>query len=76
MSVWDYIWLTWIFVFVVIEAFALYSKDAGDTFSERIWEWFAIGKDYPTTGLVRLRRFTLLAFIAWLAIHLLTGGMF
>lgn len=76
MTLWDYLWIAWLLTFAVIEGCALYLKGSGDTLSERIWKWFAIGKDYPTTGLVRVRRFTLLAFIAWLAVHLLTGGIF
>lgn len=76
MNAWDYVWLAWLLSFVLIEGYALCSKGQRATFSEKVWKWFAIGKDYPTTGLVRLRRFTLLAFVAWLAIHLLTGGVF
>lgn len=79
MDIWAWLWLAWIAVFAVIEAVALRRRAPGDTLSEHIWLWFGIGEPgkRPTvTGWVRLRRFALLAGIAWLALHFLTGGLF
>jgi hypothetical protein len=54
---------------------------SGDTLSEHAWAWLG----YATTGQgplrrpsgwTRLRRFLLLAGLAWLVVHLLTGGVF
>ena len=79
MDIWAWLWLAWIAVFAVIEAIALGRKAPGDTLSEHIWRWFGIGTpgDRPkVTGWVQLRRFALLAGLAWLVLHLLTGGLF
>lgn len=72
------LWVVWLGYFVVVEAVALINKTEGDTLSEHVWKWFGIGLNGkprpPVTGWVRLRRFSLLAFMAWLSIHFLTGG--
>jgi hypothetical protein len=71
-------WLLWIAAFAVIEGIALRNRRPGDTLSEHVWEWFAIGRPGkprpPLTGSVQIRRFALLAFMAWLSVHFLTGG--
>jgi hypothetical protein len=62
-------WLIWLFQFVAIEGFALFRKTPGATLSEHVREWASIenkGRGW------QLRRFGLLAFLAWLAAHLLT----
>ena len=66
-------WLSWLAVFLVVEGIALCNKAEGDTLSEHVWAWFSI-KDKGNKW--RLRRFILLAFLAWLAVHFLTGGQF
>lgn len=80
MSVWTYLWLGWLAAFCVIEGKALFNKTEGDTLSEHVWKWFSTQrtatKQGQPTGWVRLRRFVLLAFMAWLSVHFLTGGMF
>jgi hypothetical protein len=68
-------WLAWLAAFGVIEGSALVSKREGDTLSEHVWRWFAV-KDKSRRGTVRARRFALLAFMAWLTAHFLTGGRF
>jgi hypothetical protein len=75
-------WVAWIAAFGVIEGIALYRKQPGDTLSEHVWKWFGTrrdveyhGKGEQPSGLLRLRRFALLAFLAWLSIHFLTGGL-
>lgn len=80
MSVYTVAWLAWLAYFAIVEGRALFNSRTGDTLSEHVWQWFAIdrldGERRPITGWVRLRRFALLAFVAWLAAHFLTGGLF
>ncbi len=79
MTVWTWLWLAWGVLFLVIEGVALANREHGDTLSEHVWRLFGIGRpgNRPAvTGSVRLRRFLLLAFMAWLALHFLTGGLF
>lgn len=72
-------WVAWIAAFVVIEGIALYRKKEGDTLSEHVWKWFGTARDgrpqSQPSGWVRLRRFALLAFMVWLSVHFLTGGL-
>lgn len=63
-------------MFCVVEGVALYRKAPGDTLSEHVWRVFRTDKMSKPTGSTRLRRFILLAFMAWLSVHFLTGGMF
>ncbi|MER7445023.1 hypothetical protein ABTW73_30135 [Micromonospora avicenniae] len=70
------LWLLWLAAFLAVEGVALFNKTPGDTLSEHVWKWFAVGGSQPRTGWVRLRRFALLAFLAWLVLHFLTGGIF
>jgi hypothetical protein len=64
-------WLVWLVAFAVIEGLAIAREEPGGTLSEKVWGWFSIrGK---TKG-YRTRRFILLAFLAWLTLHFLTGG--
>jgi hypothetical protein len=78
MSGYTIAWLVWLGAFGVIEGRALFNKQPGDTLSEHVWRWFATqqGSTGTPSGWVRMRRFTLLAFLAWLSAHFLTGGRF
>jgi hypothetical protein len=76
MTVWSWLWVCWLGAFAVIEGVALVRKDKGDTLSEHVWKWFHTQQGQKTDGTTRLRRFGLLAFMAWLAVHFLTGGLF
>lgn len=79
-------WIVWLASFALLEGFALLKHGKGFTLSEHVWRWFAIpdpnARDnnmvnkQPMTWVVRARRFTLLAFLAWLSLHFLTGGKF
>ena len=75
-------WLAWLAWFLVEEGVALVKGGTGDTLSGHVWAWFGInrgdgGPPSPNpTGWLRLRRFGLLAFLAWLCLHFLTGGAF
>lgn len=83
MSLWTWAWLGWGAIFCIIEGMALFNSKPGDTLSEHAWAWLgynapkgqALKLRHPS-GWTRLRRFALLAFLAWLAVHLLTGGVF
>ncbi|MGC5319297.1 hypothetical protein ACPXB5_11220 [Micromonospora arida] len=72
-------WVVWFLYFAVVEGMALFNARAGDTLSEHIWAWFGTARgewSRPVSGWTRLRRFVLLAFMAWLSVHFLTGGLF
>ncbi|MGW7434710.1 hypothetical protein [Streptomyces sp. NPDC054849] len=79
MDIWSWLWVGWLGAFCVIEGVALARDDRGDTLSEHVWKWFGIGRageQRPAaTGSVRVRRLVLLAFMAWLSAHFLTGGL-
>ncbi|MEU6572302.1 hypothetical protein [Streptomyces sp. NPDC046805] len=73
---WSWAWIAWLAAFLAIEGKALFNKTKGDTLSEHVWRWFGTDKLTQPSGWVRLRRFVLLAFMAWLSVHFLTGGIF
>lgn len=78
MSGWAWLWIAWIVSFCAIEGAALARKAEGDTLSEHVWKWFAIGRpgDRPAlTAWALTRRIGLLAFLAWLAVHFVSGGV-
>ncbi|MEU9126595.1 hypothetical protein AB0D08_00505 [Kitasatospora sp. NPDC048540] len=80
MTVWSWLWVAWLAAFAAIEGKALFNKTEGDTLSEHVWKWFGTARDDrpqgQPNGWLRLRRFTLLAFLAWLSVHFLTGGTY
>lgn len=74
-------WLVWIAWFLIEEGVALTKGGKGATLSAHVWWWFGTSRDslhvHPApTPALRARRFTLLALLAWLAVHFLTGGLF
>jgi hypothetical protein len=73
-----WLWLVWGVYFLVVEGIALFNSYGGDTLSEHVWAWLGYreGRVGRPTGNQQLRRFLTLAFLAWLVVHLLTGGMF
>lgn len=73
MSGFTVMWIAWIALFLLIEGVALVNKKPDDTLSEHVWRWFSIANKGPWW---RLRRFALAAFLAWLVLHFLSGGMF
>ena len=80
MNNFTWLWIGWIAAFVIIEGIALTNKKDEDTLSEHVWKWTGIGyfgrpRPVMTLG-IRSRRFALLAFMAWLILHFLTGGFF
>lgn len=74
----DWAWIVWIVYFVIAEGVALVNRAGGDTLSEHVWVWLGYDERRvgPPKGTQRLRRFATLAFLAWLVVHLLTGGIF
>lgn len=77
MTVWTWAWIGWGLIFCIIEGMALFNSRSGDTLSEHVWAFlgYSDGIRQPT-GWTRLRRFLVLAFLAWLVAHFLTGGLF
>lgn len=63
-------WIMWFVFFLVVEGFALFDKDRGDTLSEHIWKWFRIN-DKPRQW--TWRRASLGIFLAWLLVHMVGG---
>lgn len=80
MSPWTWAWIGWAVYFLIVEGMALFNSKPGDTLSEHVWSFIGIrrkGADpRDPTGWTRLRRFIVLAFMAWLSFHFLTGGIF
>lgn len=79
MSAWTWAWIGWGAYFLVVEGAALYRSQPGDTLSEHVWMLANTTRGPGPTGRqpsgwTRLRRFTLLAFVAWISAHFLTGG--
>ena len=76
MSVYTVGWLAWIGWFLVEEGIALFRGGSGATLSAHVWKWFATNpRDWQDrSGLMRLRRFGLLALMSWLMVHFMTGG--
>ena len=74
----DWAWIIWIAYFLIAEGIALFNSRGNDTLSEHVWIFLGYDERRvrPPTGTQRLRRFATLAFLAWLAVHLLTGGIF
>jgi hypothetical protein len=80
VSPWTWAWVGWAAYFLVVEGMALFNSRPGDTLSEHVWAFIGVrpaGADLrDPSGWTRLRRFLVLAFLAWLSVHLLTGGVF
>lgn len=70
MSGWSWAWLVWALGFFAIELPAAFlTHDQGNTLSEHVWAW--------TRGAGRahwLARLGLVCGLAWLSLHLLSGG--
>lgn len=85
MNVWSWLWLVWLVYFAIVECLAVVrsieAKHAGrpderDTLSEHVWLWFGTARGIEPNTSAYLRRFVLLAFLAWLSVHFLGGGRF
>jgi hypothetical protein len=84
VTIWAWAWAGWGLYFAVVEGVALANSRGGDTLSEHVWAFLGIDRNTVGTpdpgrhpsGWTRLRRFLVLAFLAWLAAHFLSGGYF
>lgn len=74
MSAWTWAWIGWGLYFVVVEGWALYRSVPGATLSEHAWAWLGIGEGRKRSGWTQLRRALLVGALAWLVLHLVTGG--
>lgn len=70
---WTRMWLAWIALFFAIEGSALARNRPQDTLSAHIWAWFDIPRHPAPPWQVRERRITLVALLAWMCGHFLTG---
>lgn len=72
------LWCAWIAYFLVTEGVALFNSKEGDTLSEHVWAFLGYRERRvgPPRGSERLRRYLTLGFLAWLVVHLMTGGIF
>jgi len=76
-------WLGWGLYFVMLETVAIVKsyrqkrrigpyKDG--TLSAHVWVWFGTDKTTHANTWAYLRRFALIAFMAWLSVHFIGGG--
>jgi hypothetical protein len=78
-------WLVWGAYFAVVEGYAIVRSHqqhaagrhaTGGTLSEHVWAWFGTAPGTHADTWAYVRRFVLLAFMAWLSVHFLTGGRY
>lgn len=79
MTRWTAGWILWLLWFLFEELLAISYGGWQATLSGHVWMAFAIkdaqGRDLrERTTAWRLRRFLLLGFMAWLTVHLISGG--
>ena len=83
MDVWGWLWVGWLAYFGVVESVALARSwrarragvpDGRDTLSEHVWWWFGTARGTEADSWAYVRRFALVAFLAWVGIHFLGGG--
>ena len=70
-------WLLWGVYFVVLEAAAIVRSHRGrrgGTLSEHVWVWFGTAAGTHPNSWAYVRRFALIAFMAWLTVHFVGGG--
>lgn len=76
-------WIGWLAYFAVLEGAALVEsyrrkqrigpyKDG--TLSAHVWVWFGTDKTTHANSWAYIRRFVLIAFMAWLTVHFVGGG--
>jgi hypothetical protein len=72
MDWWGWAYLTIGALFLAVELPAAFLGPSGSTLSEHVWSWFHV-RDARPTALTWVLRAVLLAFTAWLTIHLSLG---
>lgn len=77
MTIFTALWLLWLVYFLVVEGFALFKSSPGATLSAHVWAWFGTDTKNRSnrSGWARLRKLALLAFMVWLLVHFMTGGL-
>ncbi len=70
MTAYEWAWAVWALSFVVVEGLALRDRRPGDTLSESVWRIFSVREKGRAW---QARRAVLVAFLAWLSMHFLTG---
>jgi hypothetical protein len=73
---WTAAWLAWIVAFFALELPPIIHDHPQDTLSDHVWLWFDIPQHKAPLETVRARRFLLLALMAWLIAHFLSGDEF
>lgn len=77
-AVFDWGWVGFLAYFVALEAFALWRSYRagyrGGTLSEHVWLWFGVDRGVKPNWWAYLRRFVLVAGMAWLTVHFVGGG--
>lgn len=73
---WTGAWIGWIGVFFALELPPLLRGRPQDTLSDHVWSWAGIPRRSAPSGLLRVRRFALLAGLAWIGTHFLSGDEF
>ena len=70
------LWVSWLLVFVGVEAWALIRKKRNDTLSEFTWGVFCLrGSKAGKDAWCIIRRISFFAFWIWLTVHFLSGGL-
>lgn len=73
MTLWGWIWVSWLAAFGVLEGIALASHQWEKTLSGQTWLWFAI-RYVSEPRFKKPRRLALVVLMVWLTLHFLTGG--
>jgi hypothetical protein len=72
-------WAVWLIVmvgwFLVWELPAVFNREPGDTLSEAVWRVLRVDGNRRSTWLTWLGRGVLMAFLAWLTVHLGMGWL-
>jgi hypothetical protein len=71
MDIWAWRWVLWAGIFLCIELLAM--RAGRGTLSATVWRFIGVGVAHPSARVVWARR-AVLCLLAWLVVHLLTGG--
>jgi hypothetical protein len=73
MTFFSWYWLIWVFLFCIGEYFAITNGVPGDTLSEQVWLLIGTGTEGSRTAVNWVWRVGILALLAWLIPHFMTG---
>lgn len=88
MNTFTVLWIGWAVAFAVIEGVALFNSKRGDTLSEHLWAWLGVRKTMwkidrmqlapgpvvTPKWTLRVARIVFIALMAWITLHITTGG--